>query len=44
MDGWTDEVRDVKTYERASNARVNFFLAWVKSVPNFTVFCRKCEE
>ena len=32
-----------KTYERASNAHVNFFLAHVKSVPNFTLFCRKNE-
>ena len=34
-------LRDGKTYERASNARVNFFLARVKTVPNFTLFCRK---
>ena len=32
-----------KTYKRASNACVNFFLARVKSVPNFTVFCRSKE-
>ena len=30
-----------KTNEIASNARVNLFLARVKSVPNFTLFCRK---
>ena len=24
--GWTDKIRDVKTYKRASNARVIFFL------------------
>ena len=35
--------RDGKTYERASNACVNFFLALVKSVQNFTLFCRKNE-
>ena len=34
---------DGKTYEHASNAFVNFHLAWVKSVPNFTLFCRKNE-
>ena len=32
-----------KTYERASNACVNFFLPWVKSVPSFTLFCCKNE-
>ena len=32
-----------KTYKRASNACVNFFLAWVKYVPNFTLFCRESE-
>ena len=26
------------------HACVNFFLAWVKSVPSFTVFCCKSEE
>ena len=30
-----------KTYEHASNACVNFLLARVKSVPNFTFFCCK---
>ena len=30
-----------KTYERASNACVKNFLAWVKSVPHVTVLCRK---
>ena len=34
--------RDGKTYERASNACVNFVLAWMKSVQNFTLFC--CEN
>ena len=33
--------RDGKTYKRASNACVNFFLAWVKSLPNLTLFCCK---
>ena len=33
-----------KIYERASNVCVNFFLAQVKSVSNFTVFCCKGEE
>ena len=28
-------------YERASNAHVNFFLAWVKSGTNSTLFCRE---
>ena len=32
--------REGKTYERASNAHVHFFLAWVESVPNFTMICR----
>ena len=36
--------RDGNTNERASNARINFFLAWVKTVTNFTVFYRKSEE
>ena len=35
--------RDGKTYERASNARVNFFIFWVKSVTNSTLFCRESE-
>ena len=35
--------RDGKSYEHASNACVNFFLSRVKSVPNFTLFCRKNE-
>ena len=35
--------RDGKTYERASNARVNFFLAGVKSLPNFMLFYCKNE-
>ena len=35
--------RDGKTYERASNACINFFLAWVKSLPNFTLLCCKNE-
>ena len=37
---WWD--RDGKTYKLASNACVKLFLAWVKSVPNFTLFC--CER
>ena len=32
-----------KTFQRASNAGVNFFLAQVKCVPNFTLFCCKSE-
>ena len=42
----TDHVtsgRDGKTYKRASNACVNFFLAWVNYEPNFTLFCRESE-
>ena len=35
--------RDGKTFQRASNAGVNFFLAGVKCVPNFTLFCCKSE-
>ena len=35
--------RDGKTFQRASNAGVNFFLARVKWVPNFTLFCCKSE-
>ena len=35
--------RDGKMYERAANARVNFFIVWVKSVTNSTLFCRKSE-
>ena len=38
------QIRDGKTYKRAGNACVIFFLARVKSVPNFTVFCWKSEE
>ena len=30
-------------YKRARNACVNFFLAWVKYVPNFTLFCLESE-
>ena len=33
--------RDGKTYERASNARVNFFIVLVKSVTNSTLFFAK---
>ena len=32
-----------KTFQRASNAGVNFFLARVKCVPSFTLFCCKSE-
>ena len=39
-----DRDRDGKTYKRASNAHVIFFLAQVKSMPNFTFFCRKSER
>ena len=35
--------RDGKTQERASNACVNFFRVWVKSVTNSTLFCRESE-
>ena len=35
--------RDGKMYERASNARVNFFIVWVKSVTNSMLFCRESE-
>ena len=35
--------RDGKTFQRASNADVNFFLARVKCVPNLTLFCCKSE-
>ena len=35
--------RDGKMYKRASDACVNFFQAWVKYVPNFTLFGRKSE-
>ena len=35
--------RDGKMFPRASNAGVNFLLARVKFVPNFTLFCRKSE-
>ena len=30
-------------YKHASNACVNYSLAWVKYVPNFTLFCRESE-
>ena len=30
--------RDGKTHNRASNACVNFFLGWVKSVSSFLLF------
>ena len=40
---WIWNLGDGKTFKRASNACVNFFLARVKSVPNFTVFCCKSE-
>ena len=33
--------RDGKTFQRASNAGVNLFLARVKCVENFTLFCCK---
>ena len=33
--------RDGKTYEPASNARVNLFLARVKYLSNFTLFVAK---
>ena len=36
-------LRHRKTYECASNSCVIFFLAWVKSVRNFTLFCHKNE-
>ena len=32
-----------KTYKRASNACVNFFIVWVKSVTKSTLFCRESE-
>ena len=35
--------RDVKTYKLASNACINFFLARVKYVQNFTLLCCKNE-
>ena len=37
------QLRDGKVYKRASNARVNFFIVWVKSVTNSTLFCCKSE-
>ena len=37
------EVRDGKTFQRASNDGVNFFLAHVKYVPNFMLLCCKTE-
>ena len=44
MKNWDHPVaRDGKTYKRASNACVNFFLGWVKYVPNLTLFCRISE-
>ena len=36
-------VRDGKMYKHARGGGVNFFLAWVKYVPNFTLFCRESE-
>ena len=36
-------VREGKTFQRGSNAGVNFFLAQVKCGPNFTLFCCKSE-
>ena len=30
-------------YKRASDACINFLLAWLKYVPNFTLFCRERE-
>ena len=38
-----DTYRDAKTYERANNVRVKYFLAGVKFEPNCTLFCRKSE-
>ena len=35
--------RDGKTYKRASNPCVNFVVAWVKYVPNFTLVCHESE-
>ena len=35
--------RDGKTYKRASNACVYFFIVWVKSVTNSTLFCHESE-
>ena len=32
--------RDGKMYEHASNVRMNFVIAWVKYVTNFTLSCR----
>ena len=40
---YTSSNRDGRKYERASNVCVKFFLARVKSVPNFTLFCCKNE-
>ena len=36
--------RDAKTYKRANNVCVNVFLAWVKSVQDFTLFCLESEQ
>ena len=36
-------VRDGKTYKCASNARVNFFIVWVKSVTNYMLFFQESE-
>ena len=33
--------RDAKAYELMNNVCVTFFLAWVKSVQNLTLFCRE---
>ena len=37
------ENRDGKTYERASNTQVNFFIVLLKSVTNSMLFCSKSE-
>ena len=36
--------RVAKMYERVNNVCVNFFVALVKSVPSFTLFCRESEQ
>ena len=44
--GWwvfQGRVRHGKTYKHASNACVKLFLARVKSVPNFTLYCHKID-
>ena len=35
--------RDAKTYELMNKVHVTFFLAWVKSVQNFTLFFQERE-